>query len=458
MRLKNIRRSLLLAVVVSVYCSPVLSVPFAQGISEVAAPEIVTTSSASGDDKVGDKVVDKIITIVNDDIITRNELIAEINFIKKQLRQQSNTLPSEAVLQKQILERLIVKHLQLQMAERARIRIDDETLNRNILNIASSNKMSLSQFRDVLERDGFDFAQYRKSIREEIAISRLRQRQVNSRVNVTEQEIEDFLANKSLLDNLDGEFNVAHILVEVPEAASSEQVQQSKAKAQEALEKIQAGEEFTKIAASYSDGQLALEGGDLGWRKLGQLPVLFSTAVTNMKVNDIRGLIRSPSGFHIIKLNDKRSNERKNIIKQTNARHILIKTNELLTNRDAWEKLDQLKQRVGLGDSFSDLALSHSDDTVTASKGGDLGWVSPGDLVPEFEKTMNALSVNQVSDPFKTQFGWHIIQLLERRDFDNTEQSISLSARKQIRQRKIEEETQNWLRRIRDEAYVEIRL
>ena len=453
MEVKNSKRSVCLAMAVFVYCSPALSVPFAQGIGDDATPAAANSATVAND-----KLVDKIITVVNDDIITRNELNAEINFIKKQLQQQSGSLPSEAVLQKQILERLIVKHLQLQMAQRARIRIDDETLNRNILNIAASNKLSLSQFRDVLERDGFNFAQYRKSIREEIIISRLRQRQVNSKINVTEQEIEDFLTNQALLENLDDEFNVAHILVEVPEAASTEQVQQSKQKAQQALEKLQSGEVFAKIAASYSDGQLALEGGDLGWRKLGQLPVLFSTAVTSMKIDDVRGLIRSPSGFHIIKLVNKRSNERKNIIKQTSARHILIKTNELFSNRDAWEKLDQLKQRIELGDKFSDLALSNSDDTVTASKGGDLGWVSPGDLVPAFEKAMNALVVNQVSDPFKTQFGWHIIQVLEHRDFDNTEQSISLSARKQIRQRKVEEETQNWLRRIRDEAYVDIRL
>ncbi|NOX44112.1 MAG: molecular chaperone SurA [Gammaproteobacteria bacterium] len=402
--------------------------------------------------------IDKIIIIVNDDVITNNELSKEIRFIKNQLRQQQTPVPPDNVLEKQILERMIQKQLQLQLAEKARIRIAEETLDRTILKIASDNKLSLTEFRNVLENEGLDFEEYRTTIRDEITINQLRQREVYNKVNVTDQETEDFLANEAIQGGLNEEYRLAHILVEVPEAASSEQVQLAKKEAQEILEDLNKGADFTQVAASMSDGQNALEGGDLGWRTLGQLPTLFSNVITTMNVDDIHGLIRSPSGFHIIKLIDKRSNEQKKFIKQTRARHILVRTNELTPDREAKEKLNQLKKRIELGDSFDGLAKSHSDDTGSAAKGGALGWVSPGDMVPQFEKMLDATPENEISPPVKTQFGWHIIQVLERRDFDNTEKSKTMSAKNQIRQRKIEEETQNWLRRLRDEAYVEIRI
>jgi len=402
--------------------------------------------------------VDKIIVIVNDDVITGNELVKEINFIKNQLQQQQTPIPPENILQKQILERMIQKQLQLQLAKKARIRIAEETLDRTILKIAADNKLSLTEFRNILQKEGMEFETYRKNIREEITINRLRQRQIYNKVTVTEQETLDFLSNEAIQGGLNEDYRLAHILIEVPEAASPEQVQEAKKEAKKVLEKLNAGNEFAITAASVSDGQKALEGGDLGWRKLGQLPTLFSNVITSMKVNEIHGLIRSPSGFHIIKLVEKRSNEKKKIVKQTQARHILIRTNELTLDRDAKNKLKQLKKRIELGDSFEKLARSHSDDTGSAAKGGALGWVSPGDMVPQFEKILDTTSVNEISQPVKTQFGWHIIQVLKRRNFDNTEKSKMLSAKSQIRQRKIEEETQNWLRRLRDEAYVEIRI
>ena len=402
--------------------------------------------------------LDKIITVVNDDIITQNELSAEIDFIIKQLRQQNRPIPRESVLKEKMLDRLIEKRLQLQLAEKAHINIADETLDNAILNIASQNNMSLSQFRDALENDGYAYAKYRNIIRDEITINQLRQRQVVNRINVTEQEAQDFLANKALQGNYNDEYRVAHILIEVPEAASSDQVQLAKQKAQGVLEKIVNGEDFSQMAAAASDGQKALEGGDLGWRKLGQLPVLFSNVVTTMEINDVSTLIRSPSGFHIIKLTDKRADVKKQIIEQTKARHILVKVDELTTDYDARQKLEQLKRRIDLGDSFEEVARSHSDDTGSAANGGSLGWVSPGVMVPQFERQMDKLEIGQMSEPFKTQFGWHIIHVQERRDFDNTEEFNITSAKRQIRERKIEEETQNWLRRLRDEAYVEIRI
>ena len=412
----------------------------------------------SADIVASSESLDKIITVVNDDIITQNELSTEINFIIKQLRQQNRPIPRESVLKEKMLDRLIEKRLQLQIAEKAHINIADEILDNAILKIASQNNMSLSQFRDALENDGYVFAKYRNIIRDEITINQLRQRQVVNRINVTEQEAQDFLENKALQGNHNDEYRVAHILIEVPEAASSDQVQQAKQEAQEVLDKLVNGENFSQMAAAASDGQKALEGGDLGWRKLGQLPVLFSTVVTTMEINGVSTLIRSPSGFHIIKLTDKRANEKKQIIVQTKARHILVKVDELTTDYDARQKLEQLKRRIDLGDSFEEVARSHSDDTGSAANGGSLGWVSPGVMVPQFERQMDKLEIGQMSEPFKTQFGWHIIHVQERRDYDNTEEFNITSAKRQIRERKIEEETQNWLRRLRDEAYVEIRI
>jgi peptidyl-prolyl cis-trans isomerase SurA len=397
-----------------------------------------------------------LLLLCSGDVFASSE--SEINFIIKQLRQQNRPIPRESVLKEKMLERLIQKRLQLQLAEKAHINIADETLDNAILNIASQNNMSLTQFRDALESDGYAYATYRNIIRDEITINQLRQRQVVNRIKVTEQETQDFLSNKALQGNHNDEYRVAHILIEVPEAASSDQVQQAKQKAQAVLDELVNGEDFSQLAAAASDGQKALEGGDLGWRKLGQLPVLFSNVVTTMEINGVSTLIRSPSGFHIIKLTDKRANVKKQIIVQTKARHILVKVDELTTDYDARQKLEQLKRRIDLGDNFEEVARSNSDDPGSAANGGSLGWVSPGVMVPQFEKQMDKLDIGQMSEPFKTQFGWHIIHVQERRDYDNTEEFNIMSAKRQIRERKIEEETQNWLRRLRDEAYVEIRI
>jgi len=402
--------------------------------------------------------IDKIIVVVNDDVITENELIEEILIIKNQLRQQRTPLPPNDILGKKVLDRMIQKQLQLQLAQRARIRISEESLDRTILKIAADNKLSLTEFRDVLQKENINYEAYRKNIREEMTINRVRQRQIYNKINVSEQETKDFLTNKKIQGGLLEDYRLAHILIEVPEAASSEQVQSAKKKAQKVLDRLNEGDNFTLVAASQSDGQKALEGGDLGWRKLGQLPTLFSNVITSMAVSDIHGLIRSPSGFHIIKLVDKRTDEKKYFIKQTQARHILIRTNELINDNTAVTKLEKLKERLDQGANFEKLAKSHSDDTGSAAKGGALGWVSPGEMVPRFEKMLDTVAVGEISVPVKTQFGWHIIQVLERRNFDNTEKSKNLNAKKQIRQRKIEEETQNWLRRLRDEAYVEVRI
>lgn len=401
--------------------------------------------------------IDGIAAIVNDEAVTQSELEAETRTVKAQLQQQKSSLPSDAVLQKQVLERLIVKHLKQQIADRNNIVIDDETLNRALNNIAKQNKMSLAQLRNVIERDGFDFNLYRENIRSEILHGRLRQRYVDNRINITTAEIEQFLKQQEKSGGSEDEYQLNHILISIPEGASAETIQAAKQRAQTLLERIAKGEEFAQLAIAESDGQQALSGGDLGWRKLGEIPSLFADTVSAMKKGDVSPLIRNPSGFHIIKLNDTRGGDR-HVVTQSHARHILIKTNELIDDNSAVRKLEEIRSRIEQGDDFATLAKAHSDDKGSAAKGGDLGWASPGQMVPAFEKVMNEINPNTLSEPFQSPFGWHILEVLERRTQDDTEQFKRNNARQQLFERKVSEEEELWLRQLRDEAYVEIRL
>ena len=408
--------------------------------------------------------IDSIVAIVNDTVITHSELEDQTRTIRQQLRQQNTPAPDSAVLQKQVLERLITSRLQLQLAASTGIRVDDDTLNRAINRIAEQNKLSLTEFRSLLEKDGFSFDKFREDIRGEITITRLRQRQVDSRITVTDQEVAQFLAVQARQGKSDDEYRVGHILIALPEAASPEKIQAARQKAEKILEKLQAkvgastgGADFKETAIAMSDGQQALEGGDLGWRSAGQVPSLFAAQVPAMKVGDLSGIIRSSGGFHIIKLLDYRGGKR-HTSTQTLARHILIRTTELITDDDASIRLEQLAQRIKKGEDFAELARTYSDDKVSAAKGGSLDWVSPGDMVPVFEQAMNELQLTQISAPFRSEFGWHIVQAQERREHDDTEEYTRAQAQEALRSRKIEEESQNWLRRLRDEAYVEYRL
>ncbi len=402
--------------------------------------------------------VDRIVAIVNDDVILNSELDNRLKTVKAQLLQRNTKIPAENVLRRQVLERLVISHLQLQAAERGGIRIDDKTLNASINRIANTNNMSLEQFRSALESDGFDYSVFREDIRKEMIISRLMQRRIQQRVSVTEQEIDNFLStNKNSADN-NKEYRLSHILISLPEAASAEQVEAAQAKADQAVKDLRLGNSFNQVAAATSDGQKAFEGGDLGWRKVAQLPSIFVDIATKMQKGDISDPIRSPSGFHIIKLSDVRGAQRRHVVKQTLARHILIRRNELTSNEDAKTRLQQLLIRLEGGEDFAALARAHSDDRGSAARGGDLGWSSPGALVPKFEEEMNKLAPGQISQPFQTQFGWHIVQTLDRREYDDTESFLRSKARKFIRDRKTEDESQAWIRRIRDEAFVEYRL
>ena len=401
--------------------------------------------------------LDRIVAVINDDVIMRSELVEKISSVAAQMEEQNIPLPPRDILEKQVLDRLIMTKLQIQMAQNTGIRVDDETLNRTIGNIARENKLSLNEFREILEGDGYGYENFRKEIRNEILISRLQQRQVDNRVIVTEREIENYLSNQEHQGETDIEFHIAHILVAIPEGASTRQVTRARETAEKVLGELQTGADFGSMAATYSDGQQALDGGDLGWRKAGQVPTLFADFIAVMEVGGLSEIIKSPSGYHVIKLLDKRSSEQV-VVTQTNARHILIRPDELTTPEEALRRLQQLRLRIEGGDDFSELAKAHSADTMSAAEGGDLGWVNPGDLVPEFENVMDALEPGATSQPFRSQFGFHVVQVLGRREHDSTEDIKRARAREAIRRRKLEEARTDWLRQMRDEAYVEYRL
>ena len=401
--------------------------------------------------------LDRIVAVINDDVIMRSELAEKIRGVTAQMQEQNIPLPPLDILEKQVLDRLIMTRLQIQMAQNTGIRVDDETLNRTISNIARENELNLNQFREILEQDGYGYETFRKEIRDEILISRLQQRQVDNRVIVTDREIDNYLSNQEHQGETDIEFHIAHILVAIPEGASTRQVTLARETAEKALGELQAGADFASMAATYSDGQQALDGGDLGWRKAGQVPTLFADFISDMEVGGLSDIIKSPSGYHIIKLLDKRSSEQV-VVTQTRARHILVRPDELTTPEDALRRLQQLRMRIEGGDDFEELAKAHSADTMSAAEGGDLGWMNPGDLVPEFENVMNSLEPGVTSQPFRSQFGFHIVQVLDRREHDSTEDIKRARAREAIRRRKLEEARTDWLRQMRDEAYVEYRL
>jgi peptidyl-prolyl cis-trans isomerase SurA len=400
--------------------------------------------------------LNRILAVVNDDVVLASELETKLKIVREQLSGQMEQLPPEDVLRQQVLERIIVDKLQLQLAERNNIQVDDETLNSNLRNIAAQNGVELDEFRATLEREGLDFAAFREEIRNQIILARLHQQTVGSRITVTEQEIDTLLANEQAWGGSEKEYRLGHILIAVPEGATPEQLRAAQQKAEEIVADLRGGADFAATAVSVSAGQTALEGGDLGWRKAGQLPTLLAETVHTMQPGAISDPIRAGGGFHIVKLQELRGGGR-HVITQTHVRHILLSADELLPEHEVVTRLEQLRERIVGGEDFSTLARSHSKDKVSASKGGDLGWTNPGDLVPQFEEAMNALAINQVSYPIETRFGWHIIQVLERREYDSTDEFKRNQVRELIRKRKTDEELALWLRRLRDEAYVEYR-
>lgn len=399
--------------------------------------------------------VDRIIAVVNDEVITQHELKDRISTVERQLRQQGTQIPPRDVLEKHILERLIVDRVQIQFARETGLRIDDAQLDQTLARIAEGNRMDLAQFRASLERDGIPWAKFREDIRGEIVISRIREREVDSRIVVSEGEIDNFLESAGEAGS--EEYNLGHILLRVPEQAKPEQLSRLQARAEEIILQLRRGADFAQQAASYSDAPDGLSGGMMGWRPLERLPTLYAEAVPKLKPGEVSEVLRSPAGFHVLKLLDRRGGAIKaEPVEQTHARHILIKSSELVSEADARRRLVGLKERIAHGADFAELARLHSND-LSAAKGGDLGWLSPGDTVPEFERAMNGLKPGEVGEPVKSPFGWHLIQVMARR-MDTSKERVRQSARMALRERKADEAYQDWLRQMRDRAYVEYRL
>ncbi|MFK5948662.1 MAG: peptidylprolyl isomerase [Methylococcales bacterium] len=406
---------------------------------------------------VNAEILDRIVAIVEDGVILDSELTKETHRIVANLQAKKVMIPPAFILRKQVLERLIVDKLQRQLAERSGIRVSDEMLRRSINDIAARNGLSVDEFRKELQSQGVSFKAFEENIRNEIIVNQLRAREVGSRIKVTDREVNHYLETQGEVSKEEVQYHLEHILISIPEAASASVIQQAKEKAEKVMNDLRQGADFKQTAIAVSKGGNALKGGDLGWRKLGQIPTLFVDVVTKMNEGDVSELIRSPSGFHIVKVLELKGVS-KHIVTKTKVRHILIKTNELIDDNEAKKRLLSLRERIIDGDDFATLARANSDDKGSAINGGDLNWVGPGDLVPPFEATMNKLAINEISEPVQTQFGWHIIQVLKRQDKDNSVDFKKNQIRKQIRNRKIEEETELWLRRLRDEAFVDINL
>ncbi|MBP6096790.1 MAG: peptidylprolyl isomerase [Methyloversatilis sp.] len=405
--------------------------------------------------------VDRIVAVVNNEVITLHELHLRTAEAIAQLRSRNITPPSREDLERQQLERMIMEKVQLQYAAENQLRVDDRLLEASLVRVAESNRMDVAQLRAAIERDGMQWSRFREDIRKQIVLSRLRDREVESRVVVTEGEIDNYIANPERKADQNEEYNLSHILLRVPEGAGPDELIRLKARADAALEQIRKGEDFARVAASYSDAQDAVSGGSLGWRPLDRLPTLFAQAAPRLKQGEVSEVMRSPAGFHIVQLAGKRGGTGGESdgarVTQTMARHILIKTSEVVNDAEARRRLVGLKERIVNGGDFAELARTNSQD-MSAAKGGELGWLYPGDTVPEFERVMDALKPGETSDPVQSPFGWHLIQVVERRVDEVSTERQRAAARMALRERKAEEVYQEWVRQLRDGAYVEMRL
>jgi len=401
--------------------------------------------------------IDRIVAVVNKDVITATELAERVATGEQQLRRQGIPLPERAALERQMLEHLILEKAQQQLAADSGLRVDELQLDRTVQRIAEGNKKSLAEFRSALEAEGVPFERFRADVRNQILITRLREREVDDRVQVSDSEIDIFLeANKATAASA-VEYNVAHILVRIPEQASPERIGEARARAEKARADALAGGDFGRLAATLSDAGDALQGGALGWRAPGRLPELFAESLQAMQPGDVSPVLRSPAGFHLLKLIDRRGTGAAAAVTQTRVRHILIKTSELVSEAEARRRLAGLRGRIVAGADFAELARLNSEDG-SAARGGDLGWVLPGDTVPEFERAMLALKPGEMSEPVRTPFGFHLLQVMERRTADVGAERQRLQARQALRERKAEEAYQEWLRQLRDRTYVEMRL
>jgi len=402
-------------------------------------------------------LVDRIVAVVNKEVITFSELNEAIGAAERQLRRQNTQAPPRDVLERQLLERLILDKAQLQLAKETGIRIDEPQLDRAVQRIAEQNNLTLADFRGRLEKDGVPFDLFRQDLRDQITLTRLREREVDDKIQVSDTEIDLFLAETSAQSAERSEYFLAHILVRVPEQASPERIEEARAKAEKARAEAASGD-FSAVAARYSDAPDALQGGALGWRSTDRLPELFAGTVSKMIAGQVSEVLKSSAGFHVLKLVDRRGALAPNVpIVQTHMRHILIRTSETMSETEARRRLLGLRERILAGADFAGLARANSDDS-TAARGGDLDWIYPGDTVPDFERAFQDLKPGEISQPVKTPFGYHLIQVLERRSADMSPERRRMQARQVLRERKSDEAFQQWLRQLRDQSYVELRL
>jgi peptidyl-prolyl cis-trans isomerase SurA len=403
------------------------------------------------------EMLDRIAAIVNDGLVLKSELDVQMTSVQKRLQEQRVELPSQSVLQQQVLDRLVLQEIQMQRAKHVGLTVTDEQLNGALQEIAGRNKIPFDQLPTALAAQGVDYKVYRESMRKELTLSTLRQRDVITHINVSPHELEQYMARQQNAASND-EFNVSHILLSLPAAATPQQLEEISHKAQDVAARAGKGEDFSQLAIANSNSQTALDGGQLGWRKGAQLPQFILDLVVKMKPGDVSEPVRTPSGYHIVKLNERRSGEAPVIINQIHVRHILMKPTELDDDETVRQKLGKLRERIEKGENFAGIASTASEDPGSAPDGGDLGWSGPGTFVPEFDKAIADLKDNEISEPFKTRYGWHIVQMLGTRTYDSTDDVRRQKAYAAIRESKADEETELWLRRLRDEAFIETKM
>ncbi|MDF3031328.1 MAG: survival protein SurA [Moraxellaceae bacterium] len=401
--------------------------------------------------------VDTIAAVVDDSVIMKSEVDSRLADIEFQFQRRGSPLPPDEVLRKQVTEQLILETLQMNLATRAGIRIDDKELNGALEELAKQGGLTLAAFKQKLDTTpGSSYAEVREQVKRELTINRLRQRRLQDRIRITDQDVQNFLRSPTGQAELAGEYRLGHILVALPEEATPQDIAAAEAKVKKAQEELAAGRDFGQVAATYSSAETALKGGDIGWRKAAQLPTLFAAPAEKLQPGEVAGPIRTPGGFHLIKLLGKRGGEEMKV-PQWHVQHILIKPNEILSVEDARQKLEDIRAKLLGGAKFSDLARTYSDDPGSARQGGDLGWVTAGEMVPEFDTRMRSAPLNQVSEVFQSQFGWHVLQVTETREHDVSEQYRANMARQALFARQYDEELASWLRELRNDAFVEIR-
>ncbi len=402
-------------------------------------------------------MLDRVAAVVNDGVVLRRELEEQMSVVSERLKAQGLEMPPVDVLRQQVLERLILQELQIQRAQRAGIRVNDENLNQALAEVAQRNNIGLAQLPAALAAQGIDYGAYRETVRREMTIQVLQQRDVIQRINVSPRELEQFLEKQKSRPSELNEYNLSHILIAVPQEATPQQLEDATRRAEDVVSRARQGEDFARLAVAYSNSQTALEGGALGWRRGPEIPTVLADLVVGLKPGEVSAPLRTPSGYHIVRLNEVRGADQQVVIEQTRARHILLKPTEIQDDATVEQRLREVRERILKGEDFAVLAKTLSEDPGSGAEGGDLGWTAPGTFVPEFDAVLASLRENEISEPFRTQFGWHIVQLLGKRQYDSTDELRRQRAFLQLRGSKADEETELWLRRLRDEAYVDIK-